>query len=364
MDFRLTQDQRDLRSGIGALLAGRFDRDRLRAAVDGGGVLDRALWAELSAAGVFSLRVPEAAGGLGLGLAEAVLVFEELGRSLLPGPLAASELAAAVAGSAVAGSAVAGSAVVGDGPGAVVGGGPGRVAALVRLPHRRGPLLVEQASSLDLLLVLDQAAGELRAVDPAELSGVVRAVRGVDPLTPLWEVTGPLPHGTPVPGVDVDRLWTEGTLLTAALQVGLAGRAVDSAVAHAGQREQFGQPIGAFQAVQHLCADMLARLEPARVAVRAAAVALDAADAAASAADRAEATAEAAAEAAGAKLSADEAAVRGARDCLQVHGGMGFTWEADVHLLVKRAWVWQRSFAGLEECAEALSRRLLAGGLV
>ena len=356
MDFRLTQDQRDLRSGIGSLLAGRFDRTRLRAAVDCGGVLDRALWAELRAAGVFSLRSPEPAGGLGLGLAEAVLVFEELGRSLLPGPLVATELAAA-AGVTAPGSAL--GRAGGSAP------GPAGAVALLRLPQGRGPLLVEQLPSLDLVLLLDPAAGGVHAVDPAELSGVARAVRGVDPLTPLWEVTGRLPAGLPVPGVDAGRLWSEGTLLTAALQVGLAARALDSAVAHAGQREQFGQPIGAFQAVQHLCADMLGRLEPARVAVRAAAVGLDSAiGTTGTAAVQHGAQAAVEAEVAAAKLLADDAAVRGARDCLQVHGGMGFTWEADVHLLLKRAWVWQRSFAGAEECAETLARQLLAGGLL
>ena len=104
------------------------------------------------------------------------------------------------------------------------------------------------------------------------------------------------------------------------------------AVQHAGGREQFGRPIGAFQAVKHLCAQMLVRAEMARGAVYAAAVTADPVDIAA------------------AKLLADEAAVRNARDCLQVHGGMGFTWEAEVHLHLKRAWVragqWQTAADG------------------
>jgi len=265
-------------------------------------------------------------------------VFEEAGRALVPGPLVASELAVALG----------------------QGGTAGTVAGLVRVPRGRGPLLVEQLPSLDVLLVLDVAAGELRRVDPVDVLAVAREVRGVDPLTRLWEVTGPLPQGSPVSRADPDRVWCEGTLLTAALQVGLAARAVGSAVAYAGQREQFGQPIGAFQAVQHLCADMLGRLEPARVAVRAAALALDADGGAGSGAGgQAGVAPDAAAEVAGAKLLADEAAVHGARDCLQVHGGMGFTWEGDVHLLLKRAWVRQQSFAGAEECAELLAERLL-----
>ncbi|WP_257133246.1 acyl-CoA dehydrogenase family protein, partial [Streptomyces sp. ms184] len=136
------------------------------------------------------------------------------------------------------------------------------------------------------------------------------------------------------------RLRFEAALLTAAEQLGSAARTTEAAVQHAGERQQFGSPIGSFQAVKHLCADMLARTEPARAAVYAAAVTGDPVEIAA------------------AKLLADEAAVRNARDCLQIHGGMGFTWEADVHLHLKRAWLRAASWltgAGAEE--------LLAAGL-
>lgn len=137
-------------------------------------------------------------------------------------------------------------------------------------------------------------------------------------------------------------------LLTAAEQLGAAGRVCEPAVQHARTREQFGRPIGAFQAVQHLCADLLVRAETARAAVCAAAVTADPADIAA------------------ARLLADEAAVRGARDCLQVHGGMGFTWEADVHLHLKRASVRARRAGGGAESEELLAAALAgcaAGGV-
>lgn len=110
---------------------------------------------------------------------------------------------------------------------------------------------------------------------------------------------------------------------------------------HARTREQFGQPIGAFQAVKHLCSEMLVRVEVARAAVYAAAVTGDPLDIAA------------------ARLLADEAAERGARDCLQVHGGMGFTWESDVHLHLKRAWSRARRGAGAAAAEEALAEELL-----
>ncbi|TGB01779.1 acyl-CoA dehydrogenase family protein, partial [Streptomyces sp. MZ04] len=90
MDFQLTEDQRALRSGVRELLEGRFD---LRAALDAGASLDRGLWRELGDAGFFSLMVPETDGGVGLGLPEAVLAFEEAGRVLLPGPLVGTFLA-------------------------------------------------------------------------------------------------------------------------------------------------------------------------------------------------------------------------------------------------------------------------------
>ncbi|KIF02415.1 acyl-CoA dehydrogenase, partial [Streptomyces sp. RSD-27] len=105
MDFRLTEDQRDLRAGVRDLLAGRYGREALRESVSCGRSVDRGLWRELGEAGFFSLRLPESEGGVGLGLPEAVLVFEEAGRALLPGPLVATHLAAGVVPGAAAGSA-------------------------------------------------------------------------------------------------------------------------------------------------------------------------------------------------------------------------------------------------------------------
>ncbi|MGW6060148.1 acyl-CoA dehydrogenase family protein [Streptomyces sp. NPDC055189] len=293
MDFQLNADQRALKSGFRDLLEGRFDGGALRAAVDAGTPsLDRALWRELGDAGFFALRVPEAEGGVGLGLPEAVLVFEEAGRALLPGPLVATFLAAPDVEGAARGAVVVT---------AVSGGGDGGGGGLVPW--------------------LDEAD-----VVPGDASGAV-PLRSVDPLTPLHRVPGG--GGTAAPEAD---------LLIAAEQLGSAGKTCEMAVRYARERTQFGQAIGAFQAVKHLCAQMLVRTEVARAAVYAAAVTGDAL------------------EIAGAKLLADEAAVRGARDCLQVHGGMGFTWEADVHLHLKRAWV----RAGLGQSAAGAEEELAA----
>ncbi|MFI6476092.1 acyl-CoA dehydrogenase family protein [Streptomyces sp. NPDC050516] len=286
MDFQLTDDQRALKAGMRELLAARFDREALRAAVDRPG-LDRSLWRALGDAGFFALRLPEREGGVGLGLPEAVLVFEEAGRALLPGPLVATHLAAGT----VAGAAT-GEAVVTRVDGALV-------AWLDEADHVQGD------------------------------AGEATPIRSLDPLTPLHRT-----HGTRTAIV------VEAALLSAAEQLGSAARSTDLAVQHARGREQFGQPVGAFQAVKHLCADMLVRTEVARAAVYAAAVTQDPY------------------EIAGAKLLADEAAVRGARDCLQVHGGMGFTWEADVHLHLKRAWVRAGQWQSAEQAAETLASAL------
>ncbi|GGN14548.1 acyl-CoA dehydrogenase [Streptomyces fuscichromogenes] len=297
MRFRLTGDQEALRAGMRELLGRRFDGAALRAAAGAPGRLDRGLWRELGAAGFFALRLPEADGGVGLGLPEAVLVFEEAGRALLPGPLAATHLAAA------------------DVPGAATGE---TVVARV------------DGGLVEWLAEADEVTGDASGAVP---------VRSVDPLTPLHRVPGPVPGPAPrpVPG-PADPV---AVLLTAAEQLGTATRACELAVQHARTRVQFGQPIGAFQAVKHLCAEMLVRAETARAAVYAAAVTSAPADIAA------------------ARLLADEAAVRGTRDCLQVHGGMGFTWESEVHLHLKRAWVRAQRAGSNAEGEEMLAAELL-----
>ncbi|WP_067281050.1 acyl-CoA dehydrogenase family protein [Streptomyces jeddahensis] len=298
MYFQLSDDQRALQAGVRELLAGRFEREALRAAVDEAGVdgsgarLDRGLWRELGEAGFFALRLPEADGGVGLGLPEAVLAFEEAGRALLPGPLVATHLAA----------------------GTVPGAAEGQTVV----------------TAVDGALVewLDEAD-----VVQGDASGAM-PLHSVDPLTPLHRVHAVVPTTA---GADNSL----AGLLTAAEQLGGASRTCDMAVRYARDREQFGRPIGSFQAVKHLCAQMLVRTEVARAAVYAAAVTADPLDIAA------------------ARLLADEAAVRGARDCLQIHGGMGFTWEADVHMYLKRAWVRARRGGDAAAPEESLAAELL-----
>ncbi len=162
-----------------------------------------------------------------------------------------------------------------------------------------------------------------------DVGGFVVVDNPMDPLTPM--------HACPTDLAPDDSWRQPGAILTAAYLVGMAGACTDAAVAYAKEREQFDTPIGGFQAIKHLLADCLVRTELARAAVYAAAV--EPSSRAASAA----------------KVLAGDAAVANARTSFQVHGGIGFTWEVDVHLFLKRAWVLDRQFGTADSHAHALS---------
>lgn len=329
MDFERSDDQRQLADAIRRQLEGRLGLDRLRAVEGRSQVVDPGWWGELADAGVFALAAPESAGGLGLGVAAAAVVFEELGRGLVPGPLVASAVAATVAGAAGAGAA----------------DGRVRVGSVRRPPAGGGPVLVEHLGDLERLVVVDDAAAELAVVDPGGLEARPVA-RSLDPLTPLGQLDA-LPPGEPVADRHAYHRWRwHEAVLTGALAVGLADATLALAVAHAQTRQQFGRPIGAFQAVKHLCADMLVRAETARAAVEAAAVTLDQPD-----------VGDPVRAAAGAALVATEAAVANARSCLQVHGGMGFTWELPVHLYLMRSKVLASSLGPAADLAATVADR-------
>jgi len=306
MDFTLTSDQEALQEAVRKFCEGRLPMERVRRLADVGGV-DRGLWRELADAGVFSLRLDEARGGAGLGMAEAALVFEELGRALAPGPLVWTHLAAGLVPGAAEGE-------------TVVGG----------LQRQEEPFLVEYRDSIDVLIAVDDDG--LWEVDRSRLSAQPVAWP-LDPLTPV-HVAGGLLRGERrgVPG-DAARWRLEGAVLTAAYLLGMAVVLTEMSVEYAKERQQFDRPIGSFQAIKHLLADMFVRAEVARSAVYAAAVTLD--EPALGLPARA---------VSGAKLLAGEAATVNAKSATQVHGGMGFTWEVDVHLYLKRAWVLDTAF--------------------
>ena len=301
MDFELTDDQVALQEGVRKVCEGRRD--------------DPALWSQLRDTGVFSLRLPESDGGVGLGMAEAVLVFEELGRAAVPGPLVGTHLAAGLLPDA---------------------------SAVAVVERSRQPLVVEHLDVAERLIVIDDESLSVVEVGSLDASAVATPL---DPLTPVSTVTS-LPAGERIGGSDDAVRWRlEGAALTAALELGLASAVTDLAVAYAKERQQFDRPIGSFQAVKHLCAEMLVRAELARAAVYAAGVTIDDPE-----------VGDAARAVAAARVVSSDAAVLNGKDAVQVHGGMGFTWEVDVHFYLKRAWALGTQFGTAYEHAEQMAR--------
>jgi len=328
MDFELSADQEALRDGVRALCEGRFSIEFIRSLIDGVYV-DRGRWRELADTGVFSLVLPESSGGVGLGYADSVVVFEELGRALVPGPLVGSFLAAGVVGGAATGEAIVGLVErprVGDG----------------FIDGRPQPAYIEHLAVLDALLVLDDDG--VWQVDVASVLASARQPKPLDPLTPVWRVDS-LPRGSQVADAAEAQRWrTIGAILTSALQLGVATGACELATEYAKGRVQFGKPIGQFQAVKHMCADMVTRNEVCRAAVYWAGCALDDAD-----------VGDPARAASVARIQADIASSENGKDCVQVHGGMGYTWEVDAHLFLKRGWVLATQFGSADEHAERMS---------
>jgi hypothetical protein len=208
-----------------------------------------------------------------------------------------------------------------------------------------GSAWVEHLDELDVLYVLRGDA--LRRVDPSTLDADP-STWPLDPLTPIARVPV-MPDGEPV-DADVGELRRAGAVLTAAIQVGLTDRCTELAVAYAKEREQFDRPIAGFQAIKHILADMLTRTEVARAAAYAAGAHLDAPDL--GGLDRAVSVA---------KAVAGEAAVVNGKSATQVFGGMGFTWEVDVHLYLKRAWVLDTHFGTGDEHCDAVAAAVTAG---
>ncbi len=325
MNFQPTEDQKALRETIHAFVADKIPNERFPDLVKSKG-FDRALWSELAEMGVFSLRLSEDEGGVGLGYSDAVLVFEELGRRLVPGPLIWSHLAAGLIEGAATGD-------------TVVGGidlcGP-----------QAGPILIEHLDSIDVLIVL-RPEGIFR-IDAREIDGEEVEV-SLDPLSPVSYVAS-LPAGTQIADAAASaRMRLEGAAIVSGQLLGLASGALELANEYAKTREQFGRPIGGFQAVKHMLADMFVKQEAARAGAYNAGATLDAPE-----------VADVERAVSAAKITAGEGAIRNARTCIQVHGGMGFTWEVIAHYYFKRAWVLENAFGTQDEHSERIATLLEA----
>jgi alkylation response protein AidB-like acyl-CoA dehydrogenase len=332
MDAHFSAEQLALRDLARDLFAGVNPPARVRELLDGR-VRDRKVWQQLAEVGLTGIGVPEAYGGMGGGAADLVLVHEQAGWHGLPEPLTDSVAVAA--------------------PVLVAAGGEVAAAWLPRLAAGEalitvrlvGDPFVTDADDADAVLVED--GGALWLV-PAAGVAVARQVRTEDGTRRRFAATVDLAAGTRL-DVPVDVARTRAVAATAAELVGVCQRLVDDTVAYAKVRRQFDTPIGAFQAIQHTLADLFVLVESARGAARHAArrIAAGAPDAA-----------HAAAVAKVAAIAASRAVNTGA---LQVHGGIGFTWEHDLHLELKRGLALEHHHGGARDLRSRLAADLIDG---
>jgi alkylation response protein AidB-like acyl-CoA dehydrogenase len=345
MSFTFSAEQEQLRTSVRRFLAEKSTSADVRRLMDGPGN-DPAVWARLTGElGLAGLAVPEDDGGAGCGPVELGIVLEEMGRVLLVGPyfgtvaLAAQALAAVGDETArkrwlpsIADGSLTATVAVADDGGTWTGTTATAAESTVDGWALTGTkMFVLDGDSARLLLVV--AAGPdgpgLFAVEPGA-PGVQRSrLDALDPTRRLGRVELTTAPASRVDGGDgaaaVRRLLDLALVALAAEQVGGAQRCLDMAVDYAKVRVQFGRPIGSFQAIKHKCADMLLAVESARSAAYHAAAAASAGDAESSIA------------AALAKAYCSEAYTAVAKENIQIHGGIGYTWEHDAHLYLKRA---------------------------
>lgn len=302
MQFSFTTDQLEFAAGLRDMLEREFTAARLRHVWESGDAHDPALWSRLAEMGVLSMMVPEADGGLGGDFVDTILLVEELGRAAVPGPVVETMVLGALTLSGTKWA-----------PGIVDGSTPVTAALL-------GERYVPHAAVAPLVLVAHGGDVELLE-SPVRCDDKIEGIDGGRRLSTLVDITG----GTPL-DADLARLADAGALASAAYLLGLSSRMLAIAGDYARDRRQFGQPIGAFQAVKHLMADALLKVEFSRPAIYRAAWSF------------ANDTADRARDVSMAKALASDGAQKAARSALQVHGAIGYTWECDLQLFMKKAW--------------------------
>jgi alkylation response protein AidB-like acyl-CoA dehydrogenase len=310
MDFGLTDDQREIQRTARELLAERAKPERVREYAEAGRT-DERLWGELCELGWPGIAVSEANGGQGLGRVELSILCEELGRVVAPVPFLGSVLASTLiehAGSEAQRERWLGELASGKMIGAVGLARDGIAELMIGAPEAQVMVLVE-GEQARVLAVEEAEVIELASIDSTRTAARVSAPAEA----------GETLDGDSAAGVD------RAIVAIASELVGVCDRALQMTVAYVKERKQFGVPVGAYQAVSHRCAQMLLDTEKAR-------------STAAFAAWTADADPERLAEAAAmAKAAASDAGLEVTASAIQAHGGIGFTWEADVHWLYKRA---------------------------
>jgi alkylation response protein AidB-like acyl-CoA dehydrogenase len=301
MDFRFSDDQLTLTGSVRDYLAGTHGPEVLRR-LDEQGNRDPAIWQGLVEMGLTGLLVPEEHGGLGLGLVEAALIAAECGRACLAEPLVDTAFVAV-------------------------------------------PWLVRKGELGDLAAI---TAGERQVplphvLNPWVADGTGQPLQSVDPLRNLVMF--------PAAGSSDPYLLDLGALMSSAQLVGLADAMLHQAVEYAKIRTQFGQPVGAFQALKHQLASCAVAIEFAKPAVWRAAQALqDGGDSASVHVSHA-------------KVAAGDAALLTAETAIQVHGAMGYTYEVDLHFWMKRSWALNGAWGDRAWHLKRIDQAVIGGAL-
>jgi alkylation response protein AidB-like acyl-CoA dehydrogenase len=342
MYFDLTDEQQAIKSTAHDFLASRFKSERIREIAASEDGFDEAGWKEMAELGWAGLALPEEWGGQGLGIVELAILFEEMGYALAPSPLLSNTvvgLALSAAGSdeqkerwlkPLAEGELRGTPALFD-AGAPVEPGKFTMPAGSSgdgIVLNGEKVLVLDAASADVFLVAT-ADGRRHIVEKDAEGVTVVPEESIDPTRRVSSVRLEGVQVAPeasLPGQAIDYLpvFLRACVALAAESTGLAQRALEMSVAYAKDRQQFGRPIGAYQAVSHRCAQMLLETENSRSAAYGAAWAADAEPESLPLA------------ACMAKAYASDTGWRVPDAAIQVHGGIGFTWEHDLHFFLKR----------------------------
>jgi alkylation response protein AidB-like acyl-CoA dehydrogenase len=369
MNFDFSTDQKALRDQARKFLGEHASSTRVRRILDTKAPYDQELWKGMAEMGWMGTAIPESAGGAGFGHLELCVLAEELGRSLAPTPFSSTIYLAAeallLAGSdaqkrqwlpRIAQGGAIGCFALAEGPRPPV---PGNLAARVaggKLTGTKAPVI--DGDVADFAVVAARGGDGALSLGLVDLAGpgVTRApLKTVDPTRSVAQLTfadAPAEPLGPAGGGEalMERLMDRAAVLVAFEQVGGAQAALDMALEYAVGRFAFGRPVASFQAIKHKLADMYVAVELARSNAYYGAWALHA--------DAPELPVAAAA----ARVSATEAYFHAAKENIQTHGGMGFTWEFDCHLYYRRAKLLALALGSARRWKDLLITRLEARG--
>jgi alkylation response protein AidB-like acyl-CoA dehydrogenase len=367
MYFDLTDEQQAIKSTAHDFLASRFKSERIREIVASDDGFDESGWKEMAELGWAGLALPEEWGGQGLGIVDLAVLFEEMGYVCAPSPLLSNTvagLALAAGGSDAQKERYLQPLAAGDlrgTPALIDAGGPAEPMSFSMAAEAAGDgvvlngekTLVLDAGSADFFLVatadgrrhvVDRTAGGVTVV-PEESIDLTRRLSSVR----FENVQVGSDATLPGEGADYHRVFLRACVALAAESTGVAQRALEMSVSYAKDRQQFGRPIGAYQAVSHRCAQMLLETENSRSAVYGAAWAADAEPESLPLAAHM------------AKAYASDAGWRVPDAAIQVHGGIGFTWEHDLHFFLKRGRANAATFGDAKWHRERVAEAVLAG---